>query len=65
MVSYALGERRLRGLGIEVSKLREELRNSALLESRKEASDLQRDVHEVSRLARRMSRGEFREGALD
>jgi hypothetical protein len=39
MVAYTIGEKRLRSLGIEVSKLREELRKLALQQAKREAQD--------------------------
>jgi hypothetical protein len=39
MEAYSVGEKRLRSLGIEVSKLREELRKLALHQARKEAQE--------------------------
>ncbi len=62
---FALGEKRLRTLGIEVSKIREALRKEALHQAKAEGAEQQRDLHEISRLARRISRGEFREGAQE
>ena len=65
MDSYAIGEKRLRSFGIEVSKLREDLRKVALHQARKEANDQEQDIHDISRLARRISRGEFRDNAVE
>ena len=59
--TYALGEKRLRSLGIEVSKLRAELRTTALHQARKEALEQQQDIMEISRMARRVQRGAFRD----
>ena len=60
---YKLGERRLKTLGIEVSKLREKLREQALSLDRGEAADQGQAVHEVSRLAQRIRRGDYKDGA--
>ena len=65
MDSYAIGEKRLRSFGIEVSKLREDLRKVALHQAKKEAQDQEQDIMDISRLARRISRGEFRDNALE
>jgi hypothetical protein len=65
MEAYTVGEKRLRSLGIEVSKLREDLRKVALLQARKEAHEQHQDIMEISRLARRISRGEFRDNAIE
>ena len=59
---YKLGERRLKTLGIEVSKLREKLREQALAHDKSEARDHGKDIHEVSRLAQRIRRGDYRDG---
>jgi hypothetical protein len=65
METYSIGEKRLRSLGIEVSKLREDLRKLALHQAKKEAQGQEQDIMEISRLARRISRGEFRDNALE
>ena len=59
--AYRLGEKRLRMLGVEVSKLRAHLRKEALHQANAEAREHGRDVMEVSRLARRAQRGAFRD----
>jgi hypothetical protein len=56
---YSLGEKRLKSMGIEVSKLREKLREQALSLDKSEALDQGQDVHEVSRLAQRIRRGDY------
>jgi hypothetical protein len=60
---YSLGEKRLKSLGVEVSKLREKLREHALSLDKSEALDHGQDVHEVSRLAQRIRRGEYKDGS--
>ena len=50
--AYRLGEKRLRTLGIEVSKLRALMRKAALHQAKAEAKEQERDLMEVSRLAR-------------
>ena len=60
---YRLGERRLKTLGIEVSKLREKLRQHALSLDKSEAHDQGKELLEVSRLAQRIKRGEYNDGA--
>ena len=61
---YKLGERRMKTLGIEVSKLRERLRDHALSLDKSEARDHGKDIHEVSRLAQRIRRGDYRDGVV-
>ena len=52
--AYGIGEKRLRNLGIEISKLRAEIRKAALHQAKAEANDQERDVMEISRLARKV-----------
>jgi hypothetical protein len=54
MDAYRLGEKRLRILGVEVSKIRAWIRKEALHQAKAEAKDLDQDVMDVSRLARRV-----------
>ena len=61
--TYRLGEKRLRTLGVEVSKVREKLREAALLCDKSYAFEQGKDIHVVSSLAKRMRRGEYRDGA--
>ena len=63
MENYRLGEKRLRTLGIEVSKARERLREAALQCDKSYAFEQGKDIHDVSSLAKRMRRGEYRDGA--
>jgi len=65
LAHYTLGEKRLKSLGIEVSKLREKLREQALSLDKSDALDQGKDVHEVSRLAHRMRRGDYLDGAVN
>ena len=51
--AYSLGEKRFRSLGVEVSKLREELRKAAMFQAKKEALEQGQDIFDISRLARR------------
>ena len=60
MEDYRLGERRLRTLGVEVSKIRETLRNQALKMDQQTAADLDVQVESISRLAMRASRGYYK-----
>ncbi|TFH49608.1 MAG: hypothetical protein E4G89_04570 [Methanothrix sp.] len=62
---FAIGEKRMRILGIEVSKLREGLRSKALHLAKAEAHEQERDIMDISRLARRISRGDFKAGAQE
>jgi hypothetical protein len=59
MEQYKLGERRLKNLGVEVSYLREKLRRTALYLDKGSVLDTGKEVHEVSRLAMRIRRGEY------
>jgi hypothetical protein len=61
---YRLGEKRLKTLGEEISKHRHRLREMALTHDKNFASDQEKDLHEVSSLARRIRRGEYNAGAL-
>ena len=63
MEQYKLGEKRLKSLGIEVSKLREKLRELALHHDKGVAFVEGKDIHDVSRLAMRIRRGEYNDGA--
>jgi len=56
MEQYKLGEKRLKSLGIEVSKLREKLRELALHHDKGVAFVEGKDIHDVSRLAMRIRR---------
>ena len=64
MVTYKLGEKRLKSLGIEVSKLRDKLREAALQHDKGVAFVQGQDIHDVSRLAQRIRRGDYNDGAL-
>ena len=59
MEQYKLGQRRLKNLGVEVSYLREKLRRTALHLDKGSVLDTGKEVHEVSRLAMRIRRGEY------
>ena len=61
---YRLGEKRLKTLGIEVSKLREKLREAAMKRDKDVAFEQGKDIHEVSTLAKRIRRGEYNDGAI-
>ena len=60
---YRLRERRLRTLGEEISKYRKMLRESALAKDKEASLGQQEDLHQVSRLARRIRRGDYSDGA--
>ena len=64
METYKLGVKRLRSLGIEVSKLRNNLREAALQHDKGVAFVQGQDIHDVSRLAQRIRRGDYNDGAL-
>jgi hypothetical protein len=59
MEQYKLGEKRLKNLGVEVSYLREKLRRTALHLDKGSVLDTGKEVHEVSRLAMRIRRGDY------
>ena len=61
---YRLGERRLRTLGEEISKHRQRLREVALAHDKALALEQEKDLHEVSCLARRIRRGDYNDGAV-
>ena len=61
---YRLGERRLRTLGEEISKFRSRIREQAIAHDKSLAIEQDRDLHEVSCLARRIRRGDFNGGLL-
>ena len=61
---YRIGERRLRTLGEEISKHRKRLRDQAIAFDKDHAIQLDKDVHEVSSLAKRIRRGEYNDGAV-
>ena len=48
---YQLGERRLRTLGEEISKLRKRVREQALALDKAQAIEQEEDIHQISRLA--------------
>ena len=50
-------------MGVEVSKARERLRDAALQCDKSYAFLQGKDIHDVSSLAKRMRRGEYRDGA--
>ena len=60
---YRLGEKRLKTLGEEISKHRQRMRELALSHDKNFASDQEKDLHEVSCLARRIRRGDYNDGA--
>ena len=62
--NYRLGERRLKTLGEEISKHRKRLREIALVHDKTLALEQDKDLHEVSCLARRIRRGDYNDGAL-
>ena len=64
METYKLGQKRLKSLGIEVSKLRDKLREAALQHDKGVAFVQGQDIHDVSRLAQRIRRGDYNDGAL-
>ena len=49
--NYMLGEKRLRTLGVEISKARERLREAALQSDKSYAFEQGKDIHDVSSLA--------------
>ena len=54
----------MKTLGIEVSKARERLRGAAMECDKAVAFEQGKDIHEVSRLAQRIRRGEYNDGAI-
>ena len=61
---YRLGEKRLQSLGEDITKHRKRLRENAMSFDKAMAFELDKDVHEVSSLARRIRRGDYNDGAL-
>jgi hypothetical protein len=61
---YRIGDKRLKTLGEEISKHRQRLREMALTHDKNFASDQEKDLHEVSSLARRIRRGDYNAGAV-
>ena len=51
-------------LGEEITKHHKRLREKALAYDKSQAIDLERDVHDISALARRIRRGDYNDGAL-
>ena len=61
---YRLGEKRLQSLGEDITKHRKRLRENAMSFDKAMAAEQDKDVHEVSCLARRIRRGDYNDGAL-
>ena len=61
---YRLGEKRLKTLGEEISKHRKRLREIAIAHDKTLALEQEKDLHEISCLARRIRRGDYNDGAL-
>ena len=53
----------MKSLGVDISKFRTRLRQQALALDQGHATEEGKDLHDVSRLAKRMRRGDYNDGA--
>ena len=57
---YVIDTQTLKNLGETITKFRKKLREKALEEHRKDAIEMEEDIHDITVLAERMGRGYFK-----